>query len=302
MSMKQTDTVTVKRWPGDAKVAVVFQFVFELWEGSHVEPGRHTAPQLPLSAIKSGMRDLVSLSWQDYAGRAGFYRLMDTALAEGVTATGLFNGCAVQKYPDIAREFARAGNELAAHSWSEDVKSYLLSNDDLRADVTRTKKIIQDVAAYDPVGWSSSGQQGGSNTLDVVAAEGFKYVVERVDDDCPVFFDAGGKTLVGFSPSFDINDHQLHARGLNGPDAYIETFRRQINVLLEEDQDGQLPFVVNAVFHATLFGHPLGGWALRECIRLAKGMPGVWVTTNRACAEHCLAEFVPAGRGAAMTS
>ncbi len=288
MATKKNDAA--KRWPGEAKVAVVFQFVFEQWAGTHVEPGRHTAPQLPPAAIKAGMRDLVSLSWQDYAGRAGFYRLMDIAHAEGVTATGLFNGYAVERYPDIAREFAEQGNELAAHSWSEEVKSYQLTDEAMRADVKKTKKIIQDVAGYTPVGWSSAGHQGGPNTLDAVAAEGFKYVIERVDDDRPVFLEGGGRKLVGFSPSFDINDQQLYARGLNGPAAYIETFTRHLEVLLAEQQEG-LPFVVNAVFHATLFGHPLGGWALRECIRHARGRAGVWIATHRACAEYCLEKF-----------
>jgi peptidoglycan/xylan/chitin deacetylase (PgdA/CDA1 family) len=277
------------RWPDGSKVAVVFQFVFEQWAGSHVEPGRHTAPQLPLSAIKDGVRDLVSLSWQDYAGRAGFYRLMDTAHANGIKATGLFNGLAVEKYPDIAREFVEQGNEIAGHSWSEEVRSYRQNEAETRADVQKTRKIIQDVTGAAPVGWSSAGHQGGAHTLDVVAKEGFTYVVERVDDDRPALLEGGGRKLVGFSPSFDINDHQFYARGLNGPGPYIETFARQVDTLLAEESDG-LPWLVTAVFHATLFGHPLGAWALRECIRHARGTEGVWIATHRECAEHCLAQ------------
>ncbi|CAN5732085.1 hypothetical protein BH09PSE5_BH09PSE5_48860 [soil metagenome] len=276
--------------PGGAKVAVVFQFVFEQWGGTHVEPGRHTAPQLPLSAIKDGVPDLVSLSWQDYAGRAGMYRLMDTARKHGVVATGLFNGLAVERYPDVAREFAR-DNEIAAHSWSEDVRCHDMSDDDLRADVRKTRSVIEDTTGYRPVGWCSSGYQGAANTVKIVAEEGFDYIVERVDDERPALLDTGGvgrhRKLVGIAPSFDVNDHQLYARGHNAPSAYIETFTRNLDVLLSEPAE-RLPMLTTAVFHATLFGHPMGAWALRECIRKAQATPGVLITTHRECAAHCL--------------
>jgi peptidoglycan/xylan/chitin deacetylase (PgdA/CDA1 family) len=276
-----------RRWPGERKVAVVFQLVFEQWAGTHVEPGRHTAPQLPLSAIRAGTRDLVSLSWQDYAGRAGFYRLMNMASAEGVPATGLFNGLAVEKYPDIAREFAAQGHEIAAHGWSEDLHGYQMSAEEIRSDVRRTRAVIEDSAGTSPVGWCSPGYQAGPAMLETVAAEGFDYVVEMVDDDRPVLLPAGGRTLVGLSPSFDVNDNQLYLRGLNGPTAYVETFRRHLEVLAREELGGAPP-LLTAVFHATLFGHPIGAWALRECIRHAKAQPDVWIATHSACAHHCL--------------
>lgn len=273
-------------WPGGARVAVVFQLVFSRWAGSHVTPGRHTAPQLPPADIARGVPDLVSLSWQDYAGRAGFYRLMDVVQEHGIPATGQFSGIAAETYPDIVREFAGRGNEIAARSWAEDVRAYTLVEEEVREDMRRTRAAIESITGAGVVGWASADHQASNHTLKAAAEEGMLYLNEMCDGDWPVMLERDGCRILGIPPAFDVSDHQMHARGLNGPSAYIEMFTRQLETLA--GQSGP-PKLMTASFNAALFGHPIGGWALDRCIRLAKGTPGTWITTHRDCAARWLA-------------
>lgn len=280
-------TKRLSSWPDGAGVALVFQLMFEQWSGPYVEAGWHLCPTISAEEIRSGVQDLSTLSWQAYAGKAGFYRLMDMIHAHRIPATGVFSGVAVERYPDVAQEFAALGNDLAAHSWSQEVRSFRLTDEEMRANIRRTTQVIRECTGYAPVGWMSAMAQPGENTADLLAREGFKYIMDSADDDSTYVLRPGGHRIVAVPASFDINDHQIYLRGLNPPSAYVEVFKRSLDILLRESHLGT-PRVMSAVFSGNLYGHPLGTWALRECIRYAKGLPGVWITTHRAHAEYLL--------------
>lgn len=271
----------LQAWNGGARVAVVFQLIFEQWEGGYVELGRHTAPQLPLDAIAAGRRDHVSLSWQDYGGRAGFARLMDTVASLAVPCSALVNGLAAERYPNLIREFAGHGWDLAAHGWAQERRPVRLSRDQQVEDVRRTCDILGNIGKCEVVGWASPGHQPSPETLAIVAAEGLSYVAERVDGDRPVLLTEACRPIVAIPPAFDVTDQLVYGRGLNGASAYLDLFRRQVDLLRSEPGP---PVLVTAAFHATLFGHPVGARALRDCIKYARGLRDVTITTHRACA------------------
>ncbi|HEY8610904.1 MAG TPA: polysaccharide deacetylase family protein [Roseomonas sp.] len=253
-----------------------------------VETGYHLCPSISAEEIRRGVQDLSTLSWQAYAGKAGFYRLMDTAHAHGIPSSGVFSGIAVERYPDLAREFAACGNEIIAHSWAQEVRSFRLDEEGMRANIGRTLDVIQKVTGQRPVGWMSPMSQPGENTVTLLAEAGFNYILDFADDDSPYLLNAGnGQHIMAVPASFDVNDHQIYARGLNPPSAYVDVFRHTLNRLLEEGRQGT-PWVMSAVFSGNLYGHPLGAWALRECIRYAKSLPGVWITTHRDHVAHLL--------------
>lgn len=274
-------------WPERAGVALVFQLMLEQWAGPYVESGWHLCPAISPEEIRRGVQDLSTLSWQAYAGKAGFYRLMDTTHAHGIPATGVFSGIAIERYPDVAHEFAQRGNELVAHGWSQEVRSYRLNDEEMRDNIRNTSRIMRDVTGYVPTGWMSPMAQPGENTFELLSQEGFTYVMDCADDDSPRLVRTSAGRLVAVPASFDVNDHQLYVRGLNPPSAYVDVFTHSLDVLREEGRNGR-PRVLSAVFNGNLYGHPLGTWAMRECIRYAKGLPGVWITTHRAHVEHFL--------------
>ena len=115
-------------------------------------------------------------------------------------------------------------------------------------------------------------------------SEGFDYVIDFADDDKPTVLTSNGKRIVALPPSYDINDQLIYARGRHAPSAYVDLFKRHLDVLLSESENT----IMLPVFNAALYGHPAGGWALRECIRYAKPCAGVWITTHQACVQYWL--------------
>ena len=274
-------------WPDDAGVALVFQLMLEQWAGPYVESGWHLCPSISSEEIARGVQDLSTLSWQGYAGRAGFYRLMDMTRSHGIPASGVFSGVAAQRYPDLARDFASSGNELVAHGWSQEERSYRLDDHAMVDNIRRTRDAIEQATGQRPAGWMSPMGQPGEATLALLAREGFAYSLDHADDDTPQVEEIDGRRIVTIASQFDVNDHQIYLRGLNPPSAYVDVFVHTLDVLLEEGRNGRSR-AMSAVFNGNLFGHPMGAWALRECIRYAKGLPGVWITTHGACAAAVL--------------
>ena len=155
--------------------------------------------------------------------------------------------------------------------------------------ILKTSRIIRESTGESPVGWLSPMAQPGERTAALIAEQGYLYHLDCADDDSPRLLQLGERCIVEVPAAFDVNDHQVYARGLNPPSAYVDIFMHCLDVLLEEGRNGR-PRVMSAVFNGNLFGHPLGTWALRECIRYAKGRPGVWITTHKAHVEHFLRE------------
>lgn len=278
---------SLQNWPNGTRVALVFQLMLEQWAGPYVESGWHLCPSISADEIKRGVQDLSTLSWQAYGGKAGFYRLMDMTHRHGIVASGVFSGVAIERYPDVAQEFVERGNEIVAHGWSQEIRSFRLTDHDMLENIKRTQKIIQDTTGYQAAGWMSPMAQPGENSMRLLAQEGFLYTMDSAEDDYSVIHKISDHTIVSVPTSFDVNDHQIYLRSLNPPSAYVEVFKRNLDVLIEESRQGP-PRVMSAVFNANLYGHPLGTWALQECIRYAKGLPDIWITTHRAHAEHLL--------------
>ncbi|HET9882293.1 MAG TPA: polysaccharide deacetylase, partial [Candidatus Binatia bacterium] len=61
----------ISHWPGNHKMAVMITVMFEVWsEGK-------APPYSPMTtALKPGTPDLLGISWSQYGGKSGVWRLM----------------------------------------------------------------------------------------------------------------------------------------------------------------------------------------------------------------------------------
>jgi peptidoglycan/xylan/chitin deacetylase (PgdA/CDA1 family) len=271
-------------WPGGAKVAVVFQMVFEQWQGQVVE--QSYLPALPPDFLENGGRDLLNESFQRYAGKTGMWRIIDTLDRHGVTATGVMNGLSVERFPEVAKAFVNGGREIAAHSWAQDVLSYRLTEEEEYENVARCAEVIEKTTGQRPVGWVSPRGQASVNTARILADSGFIWHTDYADDDAPYGIKVGAKTLVAMGGHREVNDASGHIPFYNPPSAYVEMFEKSLEVLLSEG--GQL---IGAVVHATAYGHPFGAWALEQVIRIAKETRGVWIATRKEVAEWYISRY-----------
>ena len=279
-------------WPEKERIAVVLQVPFEQYQrgGAHASKihlkDLVAVPTLPEEVTAQGVPDLLAMSWDEY-GERGLWRLTDLLNGHHVTATGVFSGLAVERYPEVVKAFRQGGGgrEICAHSWAQDIQSYRLNREQMRENVRRCAEVITKVAGERPVGWVSPGGQQNEHTLPVLIEEGFLWHGDYASSDAPFLLQEGGKRMVGMAVPFHVND-TMYVRERVPPSHYVEMFCRSFDVLYEEG--GQ---VIGAVAHATIYGHPFGTWAYDRVIKYAKGFSDVWFATRCEIAQWYLDHY-----------
>jgi peptidoglycan/xylan/chitin deacetylase (PgdA/CDA1 family) len=272
------------RWPNDARVVVCVQLVLEQWRpGVPVDGGQTVVPHFPEEAIKRGVQNHVLQSWYDYAGKAGIWRILRTLEQCDVPATGVANAIAVERHREAARALVSSGHEICAHSFSQDLRSWMLSRDDERENIKRCVDIIETTTGYRPVGWVSPAGQPSDSTVELLVEQGFRYHMDCKDDDLPYWVHTDAGRIVAIPNPYDINDITLYARASQPPSAFVEVFRKTFDVLYEEGASH--PKMINAVVHGPLFGRPFGVHALREVLQYARSHDRVWFARRADVAE-----------------
>ena len=72
-------------------------------------------------------------------------RMLQLMADRSVTGTFFILGWTAEKAPQLIRDIAGAGHEIACHGYGHDL-IYTLSEDEFRADVDRCKKLLEDLS------------------------------------------------------------------------------------------------------------------------------------------------------------
>jgi polysaccharide deacetylase family protein (PEP-CTERM system associated) len=118
-------------------------------------------------------------SWDSFPSRVavGTLRALDLFDRHGARATFFFVGWVAERHPDLVREVARRGHEVACHSyWHRPV--YSLTPEEFRADTRRARAVVEQAAGAAVLGyraptWSITRESVWA--LEVLAEEGFLY-------------------------------------------------------------------------------------------------------------------------------
>jgi len=104
-------------------------------------------------------------------------RLLDLLEAHGCRGTFFVLGCLAERHPDVVREIARRGHEVASHGWGHR-KVTELDPGDFRRSVRRSRRLLEDLSGRPVVGYrapSFSIVPGREWALDVLIDEGYRY-------------------------------------------------------------------------------------------------------------------------------
>jgi polysaccharide deacetylase family protein (PEP-CTERM system associated) len=96
---------------------------------------------------------------------------------DGVKATFFCLGWIAERYPDLIREIHRQGHEIACHGHDHRL-IYNMSRNEFREDVTKSKKILEDIVGEEVTGYRAPSYSITSKNIwafEVLIAEGFKY-------------------------------------------------------------------------------------------------------------------------------
>jgi polysaccharide deacetylase family protein (PEP-CTERM system associated) len=103
--------------------------------------------------------------------------LLELFASRQVRATFFVLGWVADRYPDLVREIARAGHEVASHGYWHQIV-YSLSAAEFRDDIRRSKQVLEDLVGTPVTGYrapSFSITRQSLWALDVLVEEGYLY-------------------------------------------------------------------------------------------------------------------------------
>ncbi|MFC1909658.1 polysaccharide deacetylase family protein, partial [Chloroflexota bacterium] len=146
-----------------------------------------------------------ALTEASYGGRVGIWRLLDILDRHNIKATFNTCGLTVERYPESARAIVERGHEIAGHTYDHR-SAWKLSLAEETEDVRKTVAAIKNVTGEQILGWRDPTVQPSTNTLKILADEGFVWDGNFLNYDLPYMLDIGDKSLVEIPYTFSTDD------------------------------------------------------------------------------------------------
>lgn len=265
------------RWPGDRRVAVVFNVAFEAWSDG-------AAPGLgPMgNPLPPGTFDTNALSWGQYGTTRGMRRLLRVLEATGTAASVMTSGILAGRVPELVRAIAAGGHEIVAHSYAQDLIPARLTAAGDRDNISRTTAALADAAGVTPRGWISPRGTPGHDTARLLAEAGYLWHGDVFDDDLPYLqlFDA--RRIVAIPLTMEINDLPHAMRFGRSPREFVQRFEDSAAHAIDSGE----ALLIDVTAHAHVYGRPDGAWAYAAIARMASGDGRLWVATRGAIADY----------------
>jgi polysaccharide deacetylase family protein (PEP-CTERM system associated) len=106
-----------------------------------------------------------------------FRRLLDLFEEHQARASCFFLGWVGERFPQLVREAAQRGHEIASHGYAHKLV-YQMTRDEFYADAVRARKVLEDVSGGPVVGYRSPGFSVKEQTAwfpEAVAEAGYRY-------------------------------------------------------------------------------------------------------------------------------
>src|SRR5439155_5474185 len=128
-----------------------------------------------VSAFKSRVR---RVDWDRYESRVteSVFRLLSLLARHEARGTFFVLGWVAERHPDLVRQIAGAGHEVASHSWDH-ARVTQQSAPAFRDSVRRTKAVLEDLSGAPVSGFRApdfSIVHGGEWALDILIEEGYR--------------------------------------------------------------------------------------------------------------------------------
>ncbi len=265
-------------WPGNRKVAVVFNVCVEAWSDGKAPGISPMGNPLP-----PGVLDNMAISWASYGCKAGIYRLLDAFARHGLQASMMVNGVIAERAPEAVRAIADGGHEVLSHSYSMDVIPALLDEAEERRNIQRCLELLENAAAQPVKGWLSPRGTPSPATGRLLCEAGFKWYGDVFDQDLPYVQEFGGGKIVAIPLGTDVNDMPFMKYGAP-PRQMLEAFMQNLEVA---EAHGET-CIIDVTSHAHIFGRPRGAYFYAQIMAEA-ARSGAWVATRSQIADHVLA-------------
>ena len=275
------------QWPEDARIAV--QFVLNYEEGGEncILHGDQ-ASEAFLSEIvgaepRFGVRHVNMESCYDYGSRAGVWRILRLFGERDIKLTVFAVGMALERAPETAAAFVRAGHEICSHGWRW-IEYQYMGEDEERAHMRRAIEAIEKTTGQRPLGWYTGRCSPNTRRL-VVEEGGFLYSSDDYSDDLPFWDNRYGTPHLVIPYTLDNNDMRFAtAQGFNSGDQFFAYLRDAFDMLYAEGAEA--PKMMSVGLHCRLAGRPGRAAALARFLDYVRSHDRVWLPRRIDIARH----------------
>jgi peptidoglycan/xylan/chitin deacetylase (PgdA/CDA1 family) len=279
------------RWPARKRVALIITLNLETWDlvKDTNRPYYAGGPAILPDVLPGDTPDFPNYTWREYGQRVGAFRLFDLFDEVKVRPSCTINAVtALRRRPMLDAALAR-GCEILAHNYEQ---GELLT--DFAKDPARERDIIErSLAVYEQAvgrkarGWLSSSLRGTLNTAGILAQHGLLFYCDLMNDDQPYLVQTDHGPIVSTPYTNEINDFTILTRRNHTTSEFRDILIEELSVLYKEG--AETGRIMNVGLHPHVSGRAYRVRALREFIRYARSLPGVWWTTREEVATWYMA-------------
>jgi allantoinase len=260
-------------WPDGARIAVTVSVMFEAWsEGKAPEYSAQT------TQLKPGVVNRSAITWAEFGGKVGVWRVLRTLERCRVPATFAVSGRCAELYPDAVRQIVRSGHEVAAHAYANDQQLIAMDPDEERATIYRCLDILESATGERPVGWQTPAVAYTAHTTAFLAEAGLLYQGDMNDANLPRREHVGGSSIVRM-PTSDFPDNRVLR---TNPRDYYDVYKDTFDYLYRHEPMALLTMTV----HCHSGGRPLITAMVDEVLRYYRQFPDVWFARFRDVAGY----------------
>ena len=264
-------------WPEGKRLAVYVTVCLEHFSYGEGGLGLSYSPGIPHP-------NTYNWAWREYGNRVGGWRLLALFDEHGIRPTVLLNSECYEHCPQLVDAYRAAGTEFVAHGRTNSIHPNDLDEEAERAMIRDIVEMMTQREGKAPAGWMSPGANPSAVTEDQLAENGFRYTLDWPMDDQPVWMRTRGGPLLSIPYPHEVNDVPMIAFHHGTAGAFAQMMIDNLDELLE--QSAQQPLVCGIVTHSFIVGQPYRLRRFRTAVEHLVGLPGVWITTPGAIAEH----------------
>src|SRR5258708_21653315 len=167
-------------WPNGKRLAVYIgltleHFAFGEGLGAEFAPG---GPQ----------PDVLNFAWRDYGNRVGVWRLFDVFEELKFPVSLLINSSLYDYCPEVIAAFRRRGDEMVGHGRTNSERQGVLDEATERRLIAETSAAVAKHEGGSPAGWLGPWISESRLTPDLLAEQGYTYLLDWCMDDQPIWF------------------------------------------------------------------------------------------------------------------
>lgn len=237
----------------------------------------------------------------EFGGRHGLPRILELLDHYGVRASFYIPGMSADSWPELVKEVARRGHEIAHHGYCHETPTEI-DLDRERTEFEMAIESIKRLTGKRPDGYRAPSWEPGLNTLPLVKEYEFKYDSSLMGDDFQPYWvrlgDHGDKRsawnfgertdLVEIPISWVLDDWGYYeftpgvSDGGNTPDHVLEIWKGEFDYLYEHEPGG----VFTVTMHPQVTGRGSRITAIERLIQHIRSLPGTRFATTGEVAEE----------------